>query len=88
MIQQALSTLPEALESRRYFQQLLFQVKRTLENNRQDASNLAEAHQWLLQVADCFNYPPHSPAHRDRHFSSQQVAANMEMLINSFHPNP
>jgi hypothetical protein len=82
-IQQALAPLP-ALDSSGYFQRLLFQVKRALDNNRDDARNLDEAHRWLLQIADCLNYPPNSPAHRDRHFTGHQVAANMEALINSF----
>jgi hypothetical protein len=64
---------------------LLFQVKRALEHNREAARNLTEAYQWLLQIADCLNYPPNSPTHRDRHFTSSEVAANMEKLISSFH---
>ncbi len=74
-----------ALDSSGYFQRLLFQVKRALDNNREAARNLAEAHQWLLQIADCLNYPPNSPTHRDLHFTSSEVAANMEKRINSFH---
>ena len=86
-IQQALSVLPESLDESGYFQRLQLQVKRTLEKNRHDAHNLAEAHQWLRQIAACLHYPP------DNHpdvppLSSAQIAKNMEMLIQSFHPNP
>jgi hypothetical protein len=74
-----------ALDSSGYFHRLLFQVKRALDNNREEARNLAEAHQGLLPIADGLNYPPNSPTHRDRHFTRAEVAANMEKLIHSFH---
>lgn len=86
-IQQALSALPESLDESGYFRHLQFQVKRTLEKNRREAHNLAEAHQWLRQIAECLHYPPDS--HPDvPSLSSAQIAKNMEMLIQSLHPNP
>ena len=86
-IQQALSTLPESLDESGYFQRLQLQVKRTLENNRHEAQNLAKAHQWLRQIAACLHYPPDN--HPDvPSLSSTQIAKNMETLIQSLHPNP
>jgi hypothetical protein len=86
-IQQALSTLPESLDESGYFQRLQLQVKRTLEKNRHEAHNLAEAHQWLRQIAACLHYPPDN--HPDSpSLSSAQIAKNMETLIQSLHPNP
>lgn len=84
---QALTPLP-ALDSSGYFQRLVFQLNRTLEKNRQLASNLEHAHQSLLQIADCLNYPPNSPTHRNLHFTPDQVAANMDHWIASHHPDP
>ena len=86
-IQQALSTLPESLDESGYFRRLQFQVKRALERNRHEAHNLAEAHQWLRQIAACLHYPPDSPSGASA-LSSAQIAKNMEMLIQSLHPNP
>lgn len=86
-IQQALATLPEALDESGYFQRLQLQVKRALERNRHDAHNLAEAHQWLRQIAACLHYPPDSSTSAAS-FGSAQIAKNMEMLIQSFHPTP
>jgi hypothetical protein len=86
-IQQALSTLPESLDESGYFQRLQIQVKRALEKNRHDAHNLAEAHQWLRQIAACLHYPPDSSPGASA-LCSAQIAKNMEMLIQSFHPNP
>jgi hypothetical protein len=86
-IQQALSTLPESLDESGYFQRLQLQIRRTLEKNRQDAHNLAEAHQWLRQIAACLHYPPDHPPEVPS-LGSAQVAKNMEMLIQSLHPFP
>jgi hypothetical protein len=86
-IQQALSRLPESLDESGYFQRLQLQVKRALEKNRHEAHNLAEAHQWLRQIAACLHYPPDSPSGASA-LSGAQIAKNMEMLIQSFHPNP
>jgi hypothetical protein len=86
-IRQALAPLP-GLDRSGFFQRLLFQLNRTLENNQQLASNLEEAHQGLLEIADCLNYPPNSPAHRHLHFTREQVATNLDQWIASHHPNP
>ena len=86
-IRHALAPLPE-LDRSGFFQRLLFQLNRALENNRQLASNLEDAHQGLLQIADCLNYPPNSPAHRNLHFTREQVAANIDQWIASHHPDP
>jgi len=86
-IQQALSALPESLDESGYFRRLQFQVKRALEKNRCEAHNLAEAHQWLRQIADCLHYPPDNLTGASA-LSSAQIAKNMEMLIQSLHPNP
>lgn len=86
-IQQALSTLPESLDESAYFQRLQYQVKRALEKNRQAAHNLAEARQWLRQIAACLHYPPDDQPEVPS-LGSAQVAKNMERLIQSFHPFP
>lgn len=81
-IVQVLSTLPENMDEAGYFRRILVQVNRVLERNRKQAQNLAEAHQWLCRVADCLNYPPTAASQ-----TSAQVAARMDALIDSFHPN-
>ena len=86
-IQQALSVMPESLDESGFFQRLQIQVKRALEKNRPDAHNLAEAHQWLRQIAACLHYPPDNST-GTASLSSAQIAKNMETLIQSFHPNP
>jgi hypothetical protein len=86
-IQQALSVLPESLDESGYFQRLQIQIKRALEKNRHDAQNLAEAHQWLRQIAACLRYPPDTCSNTAS-LSSTQIAKNMETLIQSLHPNP
>ena len=84
-IAQALTSLPETADEAGYFERLLFQVKRALEKNRKDARNLAEAHQWLHQIAGCLHYPPEHP--HAANFNSAQVASDMEALLQSFTPN-
>lgn len=84
-IAQALASLPNAVDETGYFERLLFQVKRALEKNRKDARNLAEAHQWLCQIAGCLHYPPEFPRATD--FTSAQAASDMEVLLQSFTPN-
>lgn len=86
-VQQALSILPESLDDGGYFQRLRLQVGRALENNRTDAHNLAEAHQWLCQIAECLHYPPDSSTDVSA-LGSAQIARNMETLIQSFQPDP
>lgn len=85
LIDQTLGCLPATVDETGYFKRLLFQVKRALEKNRKDAHNLAEAHQWLLKIADCLHYPPEQP--RAAQLNSTQVASDMEALIRSLNPN-
>jgi hypothetical protein len=69
-----------------YQQQLSQQVKHTLEKNRTLAQNVKAAHQWLRQIAACLRYPP--KAYSDEPLSSQQVAQEMQDLLERFAPNP
>ena len=85
-IAQVLESLPEAVDETGYFKRLLSQVNRALVKNRKDARNLAEAHQWLRQIADCLHYPSKGP--HIANFNSAQVASDMEALLQSFTPNP
>ena len=85
-IAQALESLPEAVDETGYFKRLLSQVNRALVKNRKDARNLAEAHQWLCQIAGCLHYPPKDPC--TTNFNSTQVTNDMEALLQSFTPNP
>ena len=78
-VQQALSILPKSLDDGGYFQRLRLQVGRALENNHTEAHNLAEAHEWLCQIAECLHYPPDSFTDVPLPTSSQ-VAKNMETL--------
>jgi hypothetical protein len=69
-----------------YWRQLSHQVERTVEKNRVAASHLIEAHQWLLRIAACLRYPPTNKA--DQAVSGQQVAREMEQLLQEFQPDP
>jgi hypothetical protein len=63
-----------------YFQQLTKQVDRALEQSRELADGLQEAHTWLCKIAACLRYPPRSyPDFAD--VTSQQVAQEMETLL-------
>jgi hypothetical protein len=81
-----LQTLCTADPDNAYWRQLSHQVERTVEKNRVAASNLAEAHQWLLRIAACLRYPPSNAA--DQALSGQQVAREMEQLLQEFQPDP
>ena len=85
-IAQALESLREAVDETGYFKRLLSQVNRALVKNRKEARNLAEAHQWLCQIAGCLHYPPKDPC--TTNFNSTQVTNDMEALLQSFTPNP
>jgi hypothetical protein len=85
-IAQVLESLPKAVDETGYFEHLLSQVNRALVKNRKDARNLAEAHQWLRQIADCLHSPSKGP--HTANFNSAQVASDMEALLQSFTPNP
>jgi len=63
-----------------YFQQLIKQVDRALEQNRELADGLQEAHTWLRKIAACLRYPPRSYPDFDN-VTSQQIAKEMETLI-------
>jgi len=63
-----------------YFQQLTKQVDRSLEQNRELAHGLQEAHTWLRKIAACLRYPPRSYPDFDN-VTSQQVAEEMETLL-------
>lgn len=85
-IDQALSQLATVCPESAYFQQLSLQVKRALDKNRTLADNIKEAHQWLRQVSACLRYPPKS--YPDDPISSQQVAREMQDLLDRFAPDP
>ena len=69
-----------------YFEQLSKQVRRALDKNRTLAKNVQEAHQWLRQIAAVLRYPPKSFA--DGPLRSQQVAREMQDLLQRFTPDP
>ena len=79
-IDQALSQLITVDPESTYFQQLSQQVRRAL------ANNVKEAHHWLRQIAACLRYPPRSDP--DEPLSSQQVATEMQDLLQRFTPDP
>lgn len=63
-----------------YFQQLTQQVDRALEQNRELATGLQEAHTWLRKIAACLRYPPRSYPDFDD-LTSQQISQEMETLL-------
>jgi hypothetical protein len=63
-----------------YFRQLIKQVDRALEQNRELADGLQEAHTWLRRIAACLRYPPRSYPDWDN-LTSQQIAQEMETLL-------
>jgi hypothetical protein len=63
-----------------YFQQLIKQVDRALEQNRELADGLQEAHIWLRRIAACLRYPPRSYPDFDS-LTSQQIAQEMDALL-------
>ncbi len=85
-IDQALTQLTSMDPESAYFRQLSKQVKRTLDKNRTLANNVKEAHQWLRQVSACLRYPQKSYA--DDPVNSQQVAREMQELLDRFAPDP
>jgi len=86
-IDQALTQLTSMDPENAYFQQLSKQVKRALDKNRTLANNVKEAHQWLQQISDCLRYPRRSHS-SDVPSNSQQVAREMQELLDSFIPDP
>ena len=63
-----------------YFRKLIKQVDRTLEQNRDLAYGLQEAHTWLCRIAACLRYPPRSYPDAES-LTGQQVAREMEILL-------
>lgn len=75
----------EALAKSDFFQRLRLQVDRTLSQNQALAAELAQAHNWLLKTAACLRYPQTSySASERRKLNSQQVAVDMENLLEQF----
>lgn len=85
-INQALTQLINMDPQNAYFQQLSKQVKRALDKNRTLANNVKEAHHWLREVSACLRYPPKS--FTDDPICSQQVAKEMQELLDRFAPDP
>jgi hypothetical protein len=85
-IDQALSQLTRMDPGSTYLHQLSQQVKRVLDKNRTLANNVKAAHHWLRKVSACLRYPPKSYA--DDPISSQQVAKEMQVLLDRFAPDP
>jgi len=85
-ISEHLQALCTADPGNAYWRQLSHQVERTVEKNRVVATHLAEAHQWLLRIAACLRYPPSDEAYQA--VSGQQVAQEMEQLLQEFQPDP
>jgi hypothetical protein len=79
VIAESLQELCNADPDNRYWRQLSCQVERTVEKNRAIATQLAEAHQWLLRIAACLRYPPQDGP--DQVVSGQQVTQEMEQLL-------
>jgi hypothetical protein len=69
-----------------YWCQLSRQVERTVNTNRVIATQLAEAHQWLLRTSACLRYPPSNKP--DQAISGQQIAREMEQMLQEFQPGP
>jgi hypothetical protein len=86
IIAEHLQVLCTADPDNAYWHQLSRQVERTVEKNRIIAGHLAEAHQWLLRIAACLRYPSANQA--ERAISGQQVAREMELLLQQFQPDP
>lgn len=84
-IAQALKALPESVDETGYFQRIQSQVNRALQKNRRCAQNLAEAHQWLLRIAQCLRYPPEHPL--TTQVQRTQVASDIEALLHAFTPS-
>jgi len=85
-LDQALTQLTTICPESAYFRQLSKQINRALDKNRTLANNVKEAHQWLRRVSACLRYPPKSYA--DDPVNSQQVAREMQELLDRFVPDP
>ena len=85
-IDRALNQLMTICPEFAYIPQLSQQVQRTLEKNRTLAKNGKAAHPWLRQIAACLRYP--SKSYPDEPLNSQQVAQEMQDLLEYFTPDP
>jgi hypothetical protein len=94
---QQLESIAEALRrvpqdpAAAYLNRLAIQVERAVQKNRSLAQDLAQAHHWLLRIAECLRYPPSGfPAPQvpqSGSLSSTLVRAEMETLLKQFHPD-
>ena len=94
---QQLESIAEALQgmpqdpATAYLHRLAIQVERAVEKNRWLAQDLAQAHHWLMRIAECLRYPPSgfpaSPIPPRGVLSSTVVRAEMEALWEQFHPD-
>jgi len=81
-IAEVLCQIPGTSVENDFFQRLIRQVKRTLEQNRALAREMQQAHTWLCKVAACLRFPPSSyPEDEWQTLSSQQVAHDVESLL-------
>jgi hypothetical protein len=94
---QQLASIAEALRrvpqdpAAAYLHRLATQVERAVEKNRWLAQDLAQAHHWLMRIAQCLRYPPSdflaSPIPPSGVLSSRVVRAEMEALWEQFQPD-
>lgn len=85
----ALSQVRQEAETT-YLHRLASQVNRAVETNRTLAHDLAQAHTWVRQIADCLRYPwPPSAEARPQHcpLSSEHVRDEMNALRQQFQPD-
>ncbi|MCL6753182.1 hypothetical protein KBT16_20315 [Nostoc sp. CCCryo 231-06] len=81
-----------------YLSLLSVWIDQALNNNLSVALDLAEAHKWLRQIADCLRYPEYSNRSADNvtditqtakiSLTSLQVRYDMEELLEQFQPDP
>lgn len=81
-----------------YLSLLSVWVDLALSNNLSVALDLAEAHKWLRQIADCLRYPEYSNRSADNvteitqtakiSLTSLKVRRDMEKLLEQFQPDP
>jgi hypothetical protein len=94
---QQLESIAEALRgvpqdpATAYLNRLAIQVERAVQKNRWLAQDLNQAHHWLMRIAQCLRYPPSDfPAPQvtpSGGLSSTLVCAEMEALLQQFHPD-
>jgi hypothetical protein len=90
-IAQGLDQVQERNPESDYLRLSRSRVERVLAKNRTIAEDLKRAHHLLQRIAQCLGYPPHRPtaqglpAHEQ--LSSQQIAQEINTLIQETHPN-